>query len=100
MAQKVIWTVSAIQDLQNIVEFIAQDSPYYAMSVYEDLMGKAQTLIEFPHRGRVVPEFDDPKVRELFIHRYRFIYQIVEGDIIITTIIHGARDFKGSEAYD
>jgi toxin ParE1/3/4 len=96
MVQKIIWTVTAYKDLQNIVEFISEDSPYYAMSFYEDEMDKAQTLIEFPHRGRVVPEMDDPSMRELFVHRYRLIYQNINESEIITTIIHGARDFNNT----
>lgn len=94
MAQKVIWTVSAYHDLQNIVAFISEDSMYYAMTFYDDVMDKAQTLNEFPHRGRVVPEMDDPNMRELFIHRYRLIYKVTNDAVIITTIIHGARDYK------
>jgi toxin ParE1/3/4 len=94
MVQKVIWTVSAYRDLQNIVEYISQDSMYYAISFYDNVMDKAQTLNEFPHRGRVVPEMGDPDMRELFIHRYRLIYKLTAENVIITTIIHGARDYK------
>jgi len=94
MVQKVIWTVSAYKDLQKIVEYIAEDSPYYGLVFYEDVMDKAQTLEEFPHRGRVVPEMGDPDMRELFIHKHRLIYKITGESVIITTLIHGARDFK------
>ncbi|GIQ71405.1 type II toxin-antitoxin system RelE/ParE family toxin [Xylanibacillus composti] len=94
MVQKVIWTVSAYKDLQKIVEYIAEDSPNYGLVFYEGVMDKAQTLEEFPHRGRIVPEMGDPNMRELFIHRYRLIYNVIGDSIIITTIIHGARDFK------
>ncbi|TJY43845.1 hypothetical protein E5161_00060 [Cohnella pontilimi] len=37
---------------------------------------------------------DDPNVRELFVHRYRLIYYISDENIIISTIVHGARDYK------
>ncbi|MNI09709.1 Toxin RelE4 [compost metagenome] len=91
--QTIIWTVLAYKDLQNIVEYISQDSMYYAMAFYDDVVDTAQTLNEFPQRGRVVPEMDDPEMREIFIHRYRLIYQIQKDRIIIQTIIHGARNF-------
>ncbi|MNW40968.1 Plasmid stabilization system protein ParE [Fontibacillus panacisegetis] len=91
--QTIIWTVSAYKDIQNIVEYISQDSMYYAMAFYDDVMDTAQTLNEFPQRGRVVPEMDDPEMREIFIHRYRLIYRIQKDRIIIQTIIHGARNF-------
>ncbi|MFC5472314.1 type II toxin-antitoxin system RelE/ParE family toxin [Cohnella suwonensis] len=91
--QTIIWTVTAYKDLQNIVEYIAQDSMYYALAFYDDVMDKAQTLNDFPLRGRVVPEMDDPEMREIFIHRYRLIYQIHNDRIIIQTIIHGASNY-------
>lgn len=91
--QTIIWTVTAYRDLQNIVEFISEDSLHYAMAFYEDAMEKAKTLTEFPHRGRIVPEMDNPQLREIFIHRYRMIYQVIDDQIIIQTIIHGARNF-------
>lgn len=91
--QTIIWTVSAYKDIQNIVEYISHDSMYYAMAFYDDVMDTAQTLNEFPQRGRVVPEMDDPEMREIFIHRYRLIYRIQKDRIIIQTIIHGARNF-------
>ncbi|WP_199621642.1 type II toxin-antitoxin system RelE/ParE family toxin [Paenibacillus alkalitolerans] len=97
MAKEVIWTISAFKDLQNIVAYISEDSPYYAMSFYEDVMDKAKTLMNFPHRGRIVPELDDPNMRELFVHRYRIIYRVSNDNVIITTIIHGARDYRGEE---
>lgn len=95
MAKEIIWTVSAYKDLQHIVDYISEDSPYYALTFYEDVMDKARSLTEFPHRGRIVPELDDSDMRELFIHRYRLIYRISNDNIIITTIIHGAMDYKG-----
>lgn len=77
--QTIIWTTTAYRDLHNIVEFIAEDSMYYALAFYEDVMEKAKTLTEFPHRGRIVPEMDDPEVREVFIHRYRLILSLYLG---------------------
>lgn len=90
--QSIIWTLTAYKDLQNIVEYITQDSAYYGLAFYEDIMNKAKTLIDFPQRGRIVPEMDDPNLREVFVHRYRLIYQIHNGNVIIKTIVHGARD--------
>jgi toxin ParE1/3/4 len=94
MVRKVIWTITAYKDLQNIVDYISQVSMYYAISFYDDVMDKAHTLQEFPHRGRIVPEMGDPNMREIFVHRYRLIYQITNENVIITTLIHGARDYK------
>jgi plasmid stabilization system protein ParE len=82
-------------DLQNVYKFIAEDSPYYAMTFFEDVMDKAHTLMYFPHRGRIVPELDNPNVREIFLHKYRLIYRVQDWGVEIVTLIHGAMDFKG-----
>ena len=43
-------------------------------------------------RGRIVPEFGDPALRELFVYRYRLIYRAEAQHILIVAIIHGARE--------
>jgi hypothetical protein len=44
-------------------------------------------------RGRVVPEFDNPAKRELFVFRYRLIYEVTGEQVVIQAFLHGARDF-------
>ncbi|MFB5676497.1 type II toxin-antitoxin system RelE/ParE family toxin [Paenibacillus terreus] len=48
-------------------------------------------------RGIIVPEMDDPNLREVFIHRYRLIYQIHNKSVIIKTIVHGAREISNDK---
>lgn len=43
-------------------------------------------------RGRVVPELEEPTVRELIVGSYRLIYEIEGADVNILSLIHGARD--------
>ena len=44
--------------------------------------------------GRVVSELNDQIVRELFIKRYRLLYEIHEQEIHVLAVLHGAREFK------
>jgi toxin ParE1/3/4 len=53
----------------------------------------ASTLSTLAERGRIVPEFNDPAKRELFVFRYRLIYQVSEERVIVQAFLHGARDF-------
>jgi toxin ParE1/3/4 len=46
--------------------------------------------------GRIVPEVEDPNIRELIIYSYRLIYEISQKRIEILTIIHGKQDFSKS----
>jgi len=39
-----------------------------------------------------VPELNDPSVREIFVSRYRLIYQVTADSVAVIAFIHGARD--------
>ena len=75
---------------------IAQDSLEYALSFYEQVREKVESLIQFPRMGRVVPELDEPNIRELILENYRIIYRILEKEVQIVRLFHGSRimDFK------
>lgn len=74
MVKRVIWTESALTDLEDTSEFIAKDSPRYAASFVQEVIEKSFTLKELFDHGRKVPDFDHANVREIFIKAYRLIY--------------------------
>lgn len=67
MDYEVILSPRAIQDLHEIVRYIAWDSPNDAEQFGNKLLDRAQSLSSLPERGRVVPEFKDPQIRELIL---------------------------------
>lgn len=44
MARTIKWTVSAINDLEEVVAFIARDSRFYAISVVKEARNAARSL--------------------------------------------------------
>jgi len=90
------WSSKAENDLNEIIDYIAQDSLEYALSFYEQVREKVENLIQFPRMGRIVPELDEPNIRELILRNYRIIYRILEKEIQIVRLFHGSRimDFK------
>ena len=89
---KVVWTEPALEDLKDLIDYIARDSRIYAQRFGIRLVEAPERLEDFPHVGRVVPEFSDESIREIFCGSYRIIYQ-VRGEICyIVSIIHGSRD--------
>lgn len=92
MARTVVWSVPALEDLEAIAEFIGRDSESYAKALVEEVWAAAISLGEFAERGRVVPEIGDASCRELFVRKYRLIYDIIGGEVVILTVVHGARD--------
>lgn len=87
----IIWSPRAFDDVDGIAAYIAQDSEAYAASVVRAILAKARSMSVFPLRGRVVPEFGDDSIREVFVYSYRLIYQIEENEVTIAAVIHGAR---------
>jgi len=44
----------------------------------------------------MVPEINDPNVREIFVYSYRLIYEITPKRVEILAIVHGKRDFSNA----
>ncbi len=86
-----IWTRRAIEDVQSIRQFIAQDSPHYAELVRQQLIAAVERLSTFPQSGRVVPEANNPAIREVIQGSYRIVYRLIHGEIHILTVHHAAR---------
>jgi len=42
----------------------------------------------------VVPEFNDPTVREIFVRGYRLLYTVSKDVVSVLAFIHGVRDLK------
>ena len=62
---EVRWTLQATEDLDSIAKFISKDSPQYARLFVFDIFQAVERLSEFPKSGRIVPELNDPVVREV-----------------------------------
>lgn len=94
MARQIEWTRTAWNDLAQVADYIAQDSPGYASAFVREVRDAARSLDEFSERGRIVPEFNDNKLRELFVRHYRLIYKITPHIIYVVGFIHGGRDLR------
>ena len=90
---KLIWSDQAISDLEGIGDFIGQDSEKFAKITVKKLFERALILKTFPTMGRIVPEKNSSKIRELIEGNYRIIYEIIsELEIHILTIHHSRPD--------
>ena len=78
--------------LDAVVAYVAQDSRPAAQRLLIETLDTAASLDTLSERGRVVPEFNQPAVRELFVQRYRLIYEVTTVEVQILAFVHGARD--------
>jgi plasmid stabilization system protein ParE len=91
--REVIWAESAQAALDEVIAYIAKDSPDGARRVLSQALDAAASLSTLSERGRVVPELNDPSIREVFVFRYRLLYQVRESTVVVLAFLHGARDF-------
>jgi toxin ParE1/3/4 len=93
MAEKVVWSAAAREDLRAIAAYIAQNNVPLAESYCLQLIEFADTAGDFPRLGRIVPEVEDENVREIIKPPYRIIYELFPDQPrpVIMRIWHGAR---------
>jgi toxin ParE1/3/4 len=101
MTFRVEVTARAIRDLRHLYKAIAARHIPAAAKWFNGLEAKVASLAHHPGRGQPVPE--DDGLRQLLYgrrpHVYRIIYEIDEGNRIVSVlhIRHGARDIMTVE---
>ncbi len=90
---KIRWTEGARTDLLEAVAYVSEDNPVAARELAGRLRGAVRHLARFPHSGRVVPEFDDPALRETIAAPYRVIY-LLRDEVVILAVHHSRRLLK------
>lgn len=78
--------------LDDAITYVAQHSPPAAERLLIQALDAASSLDAFSERGRVVPEFNQPNVREILVQRYRLLYEVTLAEVQILAFVHGARD--------
>ena len=66
MAYEVVWSPTALEDIEAIASYISRDSISYACAVIRKIIRSTRSLSSFTFVGRIVPEFDDLSIREVF----------------------------------
>ena len=91
MARQIIWLPAALDDLREIVGYIASRSDTFGSVVATTIFSKVERLAEMPFIGAVIREDDAGMHRHLICYTYRIIYRVIEDRIYIVAVIHGAR---------
>ena len=75
MGLRVQWSEGALEDLEQSLAFIAADNPDAAKTLGRKARESTRKLKEFPDLGRMVPELQNPGIRELIVGPFRLIYR-------------------------
>lgn len=87
------WSPEALGDIEAIRTYITQDSERYADLVVRRLVAAVERLRVFPESGRMVPERNDPIIREVLVDSYRVVYRLAGDSIEIVTVFRASRLF-------
>ncbi len=87
-------TPEAARDLDEIIDFIAQDHPKAAARLLGNLKERCQALAERPDMGRNHEELAR-NLRSSHVGKYVLFYRTDAEGIAILRILHGARDLPG-----
>ena len=93
--RQVIWSAQAASALDEAIGYVSGDSPSAAIQLLEAALDAASSLAQLSERGRIVPEVGSPTIRELFVFKYRLMYEIRPDKIAVIAFVHGAKDFTG-----
>ena len=88
---KIIWSEESLNNIEEIISFISRGSEFFAMNFASKIMEAVDTLKVFSEIGRVVPEYDNMKIREILYRNYRIVYKIDGKVVEILTIFHGSK---------
>lgn len=93
MAQ-IIWTEPALNDLDEIAEYIALSNPIAASDLVEKIFNQIERLKQFPKSGKVPIEISKFGYREVVVTPCRILYRIADEIIYIVHICRDERDLR------
>ena len=86
------FAASAVSDLEEIrIWYADQDVPDVGKRLIGEIFQRIETLETHPELGRIVPEFEQPYLRELVQALFRIIYRRDPGKVRIVRIWRSER---------
>jgi len=93
MAQ-IIWTEPALQDLNEIAEYIALDKVSAANNLVQKVFSSTDRLEQFPKSGCKPPELKKSRYLEIVVNPCRIFYRIEKEKIYILYVMRSERKLK------
>lgn len=91
---EIIWTEPALEDINEIAEYIALDNQAAAKTLVKDILASAKRLKDFPESGRKPPELDDSRYREFIVGPCRIFYRRYEKKLFVLYVMRSERALR------
>lgn len=85
------FTPTAEAKFLGVVAYIVDENPSAAWSFHDRALESTSRLRDYPHSGRVIPEFPALPYREVIVRPYRFFYHVVGEEVWIVDVWHDAQ---------
>ena len=85
------YSVPAIKDLEEIRNYIAEDSRLYAKRFIHNIRAKIAVLKKHPEIGKPLFTGRFDNLRQILFYAYRRVYQFKSDTVIIVTVHHQSR---------
>ncbi len=83
MGEALVWTERASADIEAIVRYIARRNPPAARAIGLGIYERVQLLLTHPQAGAVLDELREGGWRKLIYRRWKIIYTIRDGIVIV-----------------
>lgn len=91
---RIIWTDPAVEQLDEIAEYIAIDNPSAAGELVQRVFESVERLEEFPNSGRAPPELATSVYREVVCSPCRILYRYQKNTVFILHVLREERELR------
>lgn len=89
------WLNEAQKDFEYIFTYLEKISSQFSERFFEKIQLIESRLKKYPSFGRIVPELQEERIREVLFDKYRMQYFLKSDDMIeILSILHQRQEFK------
>ncbi|MCC5934409.1 MAG: type II toxin-antitoxin system RelE/ParE family toxin [Balneolales bacterium] len=83
----VIWTEPALQELDEIADYISLDNPDAAKNLVRNIFNRVDLLEMYPLSGKILVDFETSLYREIVLPPCRIFYRPTAENVYIIHII-------------
>ena len=91
---RVTWTEPALTDLEEIADYIALDNIGAARRLVQKIFSTVERLEQFPESGRLPPELEGSRYREVIAGPCPVFYRSEQGKVYILHVMRGERQLR------
>ena len=89
---RILWAGPALRELEEALDYIARDDRGASDRLGHKLHAAVGRLARVPDLGRMVPEVEDPTLREIVEPAFRVMYERHEEVVRILAVLRAERD--------